>query len=69
MITAAGVIVGGVLSIRWITQQPGDDLGTSLMTILRSRDAKTVAYRVSIALVLASVVAFQSAIAIALVQI
>jgi hypothetical protein len=41
VITAAGVIVGGVLSIRWITQRPGDDLGTSLMTILRSRDAKT----------------------------
>lgn len=69
VITAAGVIVGGVLSIRWTTQHPGDDLGAWLMAVLRYRDGKTVAYRVSIALVLASVLAFQSAIAIALVQI
>ncbi len=67
LVAAAGVIVGGVLSIRFISQHPGDGIGAWVVANLRYRDAKTFAYRVSIAIVLASVLVFQIAIGTALV--
>ena len=67
-IAAAAVVVGGVLHIRWITQQPGDDLPGWVISNLAYRDKKTLAYRWSIALVLTSMISYQIAIAIAMLQ-
>lgn len=65
---AAAILVGGVLRVRWITQQPGDDLRAWIMANLAYRDAKTRTYRVSIVLVLLAMFAYQVAIAMALAQ-
>ena len=65
---AAGTVVGGVLNVRWITQQPGEDLHGWVFSNLVYRDRKTFAYRVAIALILLSMVSYQIAIAIAMLQ-
>jgi hypothetical protein len=65
-ILAAAVVVAGVLSVRWITQQPGDDLRGWVISNLAYRDRKTRSYRVAIALVLLSLVTYQVAVAIVL---
>ena len=67
-IAAAAVVVGGVLNIRWITQQPGGDLHAWVLTNLLYRDRKTRAYRVANLLVLLSMSSYQVAIAIVLLQ-
>ena len=67
-IAAAGVVVGGVLNIRWITQHAGDDLHAWVRANLAYRDRKTAAYRLAIAFVLLSMLSYQIAIAIALLQ-
>ncbi len=67
-ITAAAIVVGSVMRIRWITQQPGADLPAWIHANLAFRDAKTRSYRIAILLVLLSMFAYQAAIAIALVQ-
>ena len=67
-IAAAGVVVGGVLHIRWSTQQPGADLAGWVCSNLAYRDKKTLAYRFAIALVLTSMISYQVAIAIAMLQ-
>ncbi len=67
-IAAAAVVVGGVLNIRWITQQPGEDLHTWVTSNLAYRDSKTRAYRAGIILVLLSMISYQTAIAIALLR-
>jgi hypothetical protein len=67
-IAAAAVVVGGVLNVRWITQQPGEDLHAWVFTNLAYRDTKTVAYRVATGLILCSMISYQAAIAIAMLQ-
>ena len=67
-IGAAAIVVGGVLNIRWITQQPGEDLHDWVYSNLAYRDQKTLAYRWAIAFVLLSMLSYQTAIAIALLQ-
>lgn len=67
-IGAAAVVVGGVLNVRWITQQPGDDLRGWVFSNLLYRDRKTRAYRIAILLILLSMMSYQTAIAIALLQ-
>jgi hypothetical protein len=67
-ITAAAVVVAGVLRVRWITQQPGADLSEWVMSNLAYRDEKVRVYRVAMVLLLLSMVAYQTAIAIALLQ-
>ena len=67
-IGAAGTVVGGVLNVRWITQQPGEDLHGWVFSNLAYRDSKTLAYRVAIALILLSMISYQVAIAIAMLQ-
>src|SRR5262249_8500682 len=62
-ITAAAVVIAGVLNVRWITQQPGTDLRAWVMSNLKYRDAKTRAYRLSLVLVLLSMAMYQSAVA------
>ena len=68
-VVAAGVLVGGVLNVRWITQQPGEDLRAWVLANLKYRDAKTRSYRISTAFLLAGMVAYQSAVVIALLGI
>jgi hypothetical protein len=68
-IMAAAILVGGVLNVRWITQQPGDDLREWIMTNLKYRDGKTRAYRVSTAFLLAGMIAYQTAVVIAVLRI
>jgi hypothetical protein len=67
-IMACGVLVGGVLDLRWITQQPGEDLPAWILSNLVYRDRKTAAYRVAIVLLLLSMMSYQIAIVIALLQ-
>jgi hypothetical protein len=67
-IAGAAVVVGGVLSVRWITQQPGAELRAWVYSNLVYRDRKTHAYRAAIVLVLLSMVSYQVAIAIALLR-
>jgi uncharacterized membrane protein YcjF (UPF0283 family) len=67
-IAAAAVVVGGVLHIRWITQQPEQDLHHWVHSTLIYRDRKTLAYRWAIVLVLLSMISYQVAISIALLQ-
>jgi hypothetical protein len=67
-IAAAAVIVGGVLNIRWSTRQPGDDLRQWILANLVHRDRKTLAYRVATLLLLLSMMSYQVAIAIAMLQ-
>ena len=67
-ICGAAVTVGGVLNVRWITQQPGADLRGWVYANLVYRDRKTHAYRLAILLVLMSMACYQVAIAIVLLQ-
>jgi hypothetical protein len=67
-IAAAAVVVGGVLNVRWITQQPGGDLRAWVLSNLKYRDGKTRAYRLGLVLVLLSMVLYQTAVAVALIQ-
>jgi hypothetical protein len=65
---AAGVVCTIVLRIRWITSHPGRDLRAWLLSTLRTRDGKALAYRVSVVLIALSMVSFQVAMTIALVS-
>jgi hypothetical protein len=65
---AAGIVVGGVLRVRWITQQPGDDIRSWVMSNLAYRDAKTRSYRISTLLVLVAMASYEIAVALALTQ-
>lgn len=67
-IAGAVVVVGGVLNVRWITQQPGKGLRAWILSNLLYRDRKTHSYRCAIILILLSMVCYQVAIAIALLQ-
>jgi hypothetical protein len=67
-LVAAGVLCVAVLRIRFITQQPGEDLRAWVLANLEYRDGKTRAYRASVLLVLASMLSYQCAVTIALVQ-
>jgi hypothetical protein len=65
---AAAVVVGGVLRVRWITQQPGADVRSWVMATLAYRDRKTNVYHTAVSLVLLSMVAYQTAVTLALLQ-
>jgi len=67
-IAASAVVVGGVLNIRWSTRQPGDDLHAWVLSNLAYRDRKTRAYQVATVFLLFSMIAYQIAIAIAMLQ-
>jgi hypothetical protein len=67
-VAAAAVVVGGVMSVRWITQQPGTEVRAWVMSNLVYRDQKTDVYHVAVLLVLLSMLAYQTAITIALLQ-
>ncbi|PIE05680.1 MAG: hypothetical protein CSA75_03490 [Sorangium cellulosum] len=66
VLLAAAVVVWSVLHLRWLTQQPGKDLTTWLMSALAYRDRKTEAYRVGVSLLLVGLTLYVAAIAIML---
>jgi hypothetical protein len=68
-VAAAGFLVGGVLNVRWITQQPGGDLRAWVLANLKYRDEKTRSYRISTGFLLAGMVAYQTAVVIAILGI
>jgi len=67
VLLSAAVVVWGVLHLRWLTQQPGEDVRAWLMAALTYRDRKTDSYRVGVALLLVGLTVYVVAIAIMLV--
>jgi hypothetical protein len=53
---------------RWITQQPGADLRSWILTNLHYRDTKTCAYRIATLLLLLSMVGYLIAVVIAVMR-
>src|SRR5262245_22338995 len=56
---AATIIVVGVLRIRWITDQPGEDVSTWLFSNLSYRDRKTRAFHVGAAAMVVSMLLYE----------
>jgi hypothetical protein len=68
-IGTAAVLVGGVLTLkRWVTQHPGETLRDWILSALAYRDRKARIYRVAVYLMLLSMISYQTAVAIALIQ-
>lgn len=67
-IAATAIIVGGVLHIRWLTKEPTEDLRTYMMRAIAHRDAKTRAYHAALAIVMLSMLFYQAAVLIVVVQ-
>jgi hypothetical protein len=67
-VSAAAFLVGGVLRVRWITQQPGTEIRAWVMSNLAYRDRKTHFHHTAVILVLFSMLAYQSAITLALLR-
>jgi hypothetical protein len=63
-IAATGVVVGGVMNVRWSTQLEGQTLRDWVLTSLRYRDTKTFAYRIAILFVLIAMALYQGAVVI-----
>ncbi len=68
VLLSATLIVWGVQHIRWLTQQPGDDLRGWLFASLAYRDRKTTIYRVAIAFLLVGLSFYVIAIAMMLLH-
>jgi hypothetical protein len=68
VLLSAAMIVWGVQHIRWLTQQPGEDLETWLLATLAYRDRKTHIYRVAIAFLLLGLTFYVIAIAMMLLH-
>ena len=66
VLLAAAVVCWGVLHLRWLTAQGGDDVPQWLETTLAYRDAKTNSYRVGLVLLLVGLVLYSAAVAIML---
>lgn len=67
-IMATAIIVGGVLHIRWLTQEPTEDLRTWMMRAIAHRDAKTRAYHAALIVVMLSMLFYQGAVLIVVFQ-
>ncbi len=52
VMTAAATVCLGVLHLRWLTQQPGDDIERWLNRALAYRDRKTRFYRIGIVIMM-----------------
>ncbi len=66
ILLAAIVCSWGVLHLRWLTMQKGDDLREWLETSLRYRDRKTTSYRVAVIIMLLGLTTYCIAMAIML---
>lgn len=67
-LASAIVSVTGVLSLKWITQQPGENFDHWLDNMLQYRDKKALCYRWAIALLMIGLALYVAAIAIMLLN-
>jgi hypothetical protein len=67
-IAATAIVVGGVLNIRWLVPGPGVDLRTWMMRAITHRDRKTRTYRVALGFVMLSMLCYQAAVLIIVLQ-
>jgi hypothetical protein len=67
-IMATFVIVAAVLNIQWITRTPNEDLRTWMARAIAYRDRKTLAYHFALAIVLLSMLFYQAAVLIVVLQ-
>jgi hypothetical protein len=67
-ITATAIVVGGVLRIRWLTRLPDEDLSAWMTRAIAHRDAKTRAYHVALGVVLVSMLFYQTAVLLIILQ-
>jgi hypothetical protein len=67
-IAATAICVGGVLHIRWLTQEHGENLRAWMMRAIAHRDTKTRAYHVALAVVMLSMLFYQAAVLIIVLQ-
>jgi hypothetical protein len=65
---AAALVAWGVLHLRWLTMQLGDDVRQWLLTSLEYRDLKTNYYRAAVWFMLAGLLVYGVAIAIMLLN-
>ncbi len=68
VVVAAGVVVRGVLHLRWLTMQGGDSTAQWLVTSLKYRDAKTNYYRVGVVILLVGLILYGGALAVTLLN-
>jgi hypothetical protein len=67
-IMATFVIVAAVLNIQWITRMPNEDLRTWIARAIAYRDHKTLAYHFALGVVLLSMLFYQAAVLIVVLQ-
>ena len=67
-ITTTIIIVGGVLNIRWMTQRHDEDLGVWRTRAIAHRDRKTRAYHAALAVAIVSMLFYQAAVLIVVLQ-
>jgi len=67
-IAATAITVGGVLHIRWLTQEPSKDLRAWMIRAIAHRDRKTRAYHLALGVVLLSMLFYQTAVLIIVLQ-
>lgn len=69
VLSSAAVAIGGVLRLRWLTQEVTDDTETSLSNMLRVRDAKSRFLSVALVLFVLGFSCYCVAIALMLVSV
>src|SRR5262249_23698501 len=67
-IASTAIVVGGVLHIDWLTQAPGEDLRDWMMRAIAHRDTKTRAYHAALGGVMLSMLFYQAAVLIVVLQ-
>ena len=65
---APGIKVGGVLNIRWLTQRPGEDARSWVSRAIAYRDRKRRIYHLALGLVMLSMLFYQAAVLIVVLQ-
>ncbi len=66
VLVAAAIVSWGVLHLRWLTLQHGDDVDQWLATSLSYRDFKTACYRVALVVLLVGLTLYVGSIAVML---
>ena len=67
-ITTTAIIVGGVLHIHWLTHDPDEDFADWMTRAIAHRDKKTRAYHTGLAIALLSMMFYQAAVLIVVLQ-
>jgi hypothetical protein len=68
VLIAAALVCWGVLHLRWLSMQPGEETRTWLINSLGYRDYKTTCYRIGLLVMLLSLAAYVGAILIMLMN-